>query len=101
MKRISDVKEHIRILAQVHCQKTTRAHSVQVDQGDQTNNKRDNETIQKLTAHVQTIQYMFAPLMDQQTAVMQVTPSMTVAIPKYMAILKYTLTLRHSPAKHH
>lgn len=77
-KMISDENEHQRRLGYTSRQKTTHTHSVQVDGGDQPVDKKEYQTIQQLSARVETLTNMVAALLDQQAAVMQAAHSKTL-----------------------
>lgn len=49
-----------------------------MDGGDQPVDKKEHQTIQQLSAQVETLTNMVAALMDQQTAVIQATHSKTL-----------------------
>ena len=77
MKIISDENEHQRRLGQPPRQKATQAHSAKVETGDCNNNdksrdtasdNKNHQTIQQLTAQVETLTHMVASLIDQRTA---------------------------------
>ncbi|KAK0141008.1 hypothetical protein N1851_021996 [Merluccius polli] len=70
-KIISDENEHQRRLGYVSKPKAMHAHSVQVDGGDQPVDKKEHQTIQKLSTQVESLTKMVAALMDQQAAAIQ------------------------------
>ena len=81
MKILSDESEHQRRLGQPPRQKTTQAHSAKVEAGDCNNNdkswdkatdNKNSQTIQQLSAQVETLTHMVASLMDQCTTNTQV-----------------------------
>lgn len=82
MKIISDENEHQRRLGQPPRQKTTQAHSAKIATGDSNNNdkardtaadNKNHQTIQQLSAQVETLTHMVASLIDQRTANTQVS----------------------------
>ena len=84
---ISDENEHQRRLGQTPRQKTAQAHSAKVETGDCHNNDKsqntaaDNknlQTIQQLSAQVETLTHMVASLIDQQAASTQVSYPLTM-----------------------
>lgn len=87
MKIISDENEHQRRLGQPPRQKTTQAHSAKVETEDSHNNdksrdkateNKDIQTIQQLSAQVETLTHMVASLMDQRAADAQVSRPLTM-----------------------
>lgn len=77
-KIISDENEHRHRLGYTSRQKATLTHSVRVDDRDQTVDDSEHQTIQQLSAQVETLTNLVTALMDQQTAVMQATHPKTL-----------------------
>ena len=80
MKILSDENEHQRRLGYGLRQKTTHSHSVRVDDIEQTAHKKEHQTIQQLSAQVETLTNMVAALMDQQTTAMHITHPKSVPV---------------------
>lgn len=80
MKIINSENEHQRRLGNVSRQKETHTNSVRVDGGDQTSDKREQQTIQQLGAQVETLTNMVAALIDQQKTVGYATHSTTLPV---------------------
>ena len=84
MKIISDENEHQRRFGLPPRQKTTQAHTAKIETGDCNSNNNDkmrdtaadnknHQTIQQLSAQVETLTHMVASLIDQRTAHTQVS----------------------------
>lgn len=91
MKIINDENEHQRRLGQPLRQKTTQAPNAKVETGDCHNNdnsqdtatdNRNLQTIQQLSAQVETLTHMVASLIDQRTANTQTSPLLYHASPR-------------------
>ncbi|XP_030606237.1 uncharacterized protein LOC115794735 [Archocentrus centrarchus] len=67
-KMMSDENEHQRRLGHAPRQKTTHAHSIQVEEREGTVDQGGSEMIQQLSVQVEALANMVATLMDQQTA---------------------------------
>ena len=80
MKILSDENEHQRRLGYGLRQKATHSHSVRVDDIEQTAHKKEHQTIQQLSAQVETLTNMVAALMDQQTTAMHITHPKSVPV---------------------
>ena len=61
-------------------QKATHSHSVRVDDIEKSAHKKEHQTIQQLSAQVETLTNMVAALMDQQTTVMHITHPKSVPV---------------------